>query len=268
MKSKALRLAECAAWLFFASSALLLTGCAEPKVRNSVLIQHPTSKIVHLYVDTSRTRSNGVADVWPSVERGGFERAVPAAFDRFGVQAKVFALSGEAKTTIWHDGDYLLAVSYANGFSGSTGTGATFNLDLIEPVHSRKVWAGSVFVSGSGTLLTQNLGEVVANNMARALDASHLFSTDVAADKDVNTTAKSPADAVQTTVLSAKQQEAFDKFKSMKSPKAFVIGDGGASFWAYGQSANEEPPSVRAMHNCESRRILNCRVISDGRRVF
>jgi hypothetical protein len=247
--------------LFF--YVVFISGCAEPKIRNGILIQHPTSKINNLYIDTSHAYSQSAANLWRNVETSGFDLAISPAFEQFGVTAKVLSVDGEIKTIQKKAGDYFLIISYSNGFYGSSGTGATFALDLIDLGSNRKIWAGNIFVSGTGTVLTKNLGEVVAKNIAAAMNSSHLFS-----DEILSTNPAGNSESSSKTVLTQKQKEAFEKFKLLKFPKAFVIGDGGMYFYAFGHSENQEWPSARALQKCEARKILNCRVISDGNRIF
>jgi hypothetical protein len=226
-----------------------VSACAEPKIKNGILIQHPTSKINNLYIDTSHAYSQSLANLWRDVEISGFGSAIPPAFEQFGVTAKVLRVEDEIKTIQKNRGDYFLIIRYSNGFYGSYGTGATFALDLIDLDSNHKIWTGNIFVSGSGTILTKNLGEVVAKNIAEAMNSSHLFSPDILSENSVSNSVTS-----NTIVLTQKQKEAFEKFKTLKFPKAFVIGDGGRYFYAFGHSENQEWPSVRALQNCEEKK--------------
>lgn len=245
----------------------LLTGCAEPKVRGA-LLEQPRWKVTRLVIDTSRAHHGVMADTWRNVERGGFEEAAPRIFSTYGVDARIAKLEGEARTLVRNADDYVLAVTYQSGFSGSYGNGAHFNLDLSD-ASGRRVWAGRTFVSGSGSIMTQNLGEVVANNMAKALADDELISRPAARTLPAPQVARAPTDSPSTsaTGLTSEQLAAFDEFKAMPHPKAFVVGDGGVHFSATGKQ-DEQPPSRRALNTCEDQKAANCRLYSDGVRVF
>jgi hypothetical protein len=257
--------------LLVALGTVLLTGCTEPKVRGTLLRQ-PSSRIERLIIDTSMAYSpnSPATNLWATVMRGGFGESAPQVFATYGVQAILANLDGEARTLVHSPRDYILVVSFKSGFYGSTGNGAFFTLNLND-AFGHIVWTGNTFVSGSGNILTKNLGEVVANNIAKALALNELIAVSGSIDATSASAASAPglpAKLSPRSPLTAQQQSAFDNFKSMDQPKAFVIGDGGVFFTASGKSPAEPPPGLRALKACEDSKSTNCRVFSDGFRVL
>ncbi|MDR9849422.1 hypothetical protein [Herbaspirillum huttiense] len=252
-------------WQIFlvVSLACLISACSHPKVRNSLVIRHSSERIKTLYIDTSAARGLRVSNTWPHVEQSGFEEALAPAFSAYGVEARLLHMEDELRLRPVTPGDYLLKVSFKSGFVGTSGSGAFFALELTELTSNAPIWAGNIFVGGSSTILTENLGKIVAGNIAEAMNTDHLFSDLILASRHepiTNGNKKSPP-------LTPGQLEGFANFKKMISPKAFVVG-GNRYFYASGQTADQDPPAVRALQRCESEQQPNCRVISDGYRVF
>ena len=206
---------------------IVLGGCAEPKVKSGVVLQHSSNKIANVYVDVSNAYVSNPVNIWPKVMTSGFESALVLAFARNSVSVELLNLQGEVRTKAAKPGDYLLSLSFLNGFYGSSGTGATYQLVLTDMDDRRKVWSSSIFVSGTTTILTQDMGAGVARSMVDAMSRSGLFSETLMSHSPVGSVAAS-----DKFVFTTKQQEGFEKFKSLKFPKAFVIGDTDIYFYA------------------------------------
>ena len=63
--------------------------------------------------------------------------------------------------------------------------------------------------------------------------------------------------------LTGNTLQAFEKFKTLQPPKAFVLGDNGAYTYDSGQSKGQDAPATRAFERCEAK-YKNCRIISSA----
>jgi hypothetical protein len=246
---------------------LLLTisivGCAEPSVRNGTLLQYPTSKVQQLYIDTSGTGIFNLANSWPRKVEPEFKEAVPEVFAQYGVNARVLELKNEVDLHDTGIGDYILSVRFSSGIMGSYGTASNYALDLFSAKSHAKVWSGSIAGAGSATIATQNLGVIIAKNIATSMDAAHLFSDEFVKAHPTATDVRQGQ-----AVLSGGAAAAFEKFKKMKWPKAFVIADDGRYVYEGWDPGMKETPAERALAKCEALKFRNCHVISDGIQVF
>jgi hypothetical protein len=248
--------------VFVLCCPLLLVGCFQPAVENGTLLQYPTHKIQHLYIDTSGTNFVNVSNLWPRRVAPDFKTAVPISFAKYGIDVHVLELKNEANLHPVSEGDYTLAITFANGFHGSGGTGSTYYLDLFSTKNRAKIWSGKIFVSGAVSFSEKNMGEIVAQDIADSMNSSKLFSPEIIKPQSAS------SGVLQRKIhLSDQALEAFGKFKTLPSPKAFVVADNGNYFYESGQLENQSPPAERALAKCLEQ-FKNCRVIADGERVY
>lgn len=242
---------------------IVLTGCVQPTIKSNSLLQYPTSKMRNLYVDVSGTDANSLANYWKDKVATEFNESTPKVFSEFGINAKVLELKNELSLVTASEEDYLLVINFTNGMTSSQGgSWATYSLDLFNLKTKSKIWTGALPIAWMGTMGTKHLGEGIARNVAQTMNSAKLFS-----DEIVRKSAAANAPTQTKVNLSSSTLAALEKFKTLKSPKAFVVADDGSYTFESGQTEGQEPPTVRALASCTAK-YKNCRVLSDGNSIF
>lgn len=245
------------------SWSMLLSGCVSPKVLEGTLLQRPSNRIQSLLIDTAGANAPYSSNEWSNRIRPDFRAAAPVAFSRYGVNAQVLELKNELAMHQPAPGDFVLVVRFTDGFMYRGSAEATYRLELYDFRSRARIWSGKITIAWSGSVAVKNLGEVIANNIAESMNASRLFGDDIVRAKTA-----APGAARSKPVLTGKAREAFDVYKTLGSPKAFVLGEGGNFVYESGRAAGEDPPANRALASCETLHYVNCRVIAEGDQVL
>ena len=273
---KQISIMKCFYVVFSAVAAFLIVGCA-PTIQKNTLLQLPSEPIRNLTIDVTNMGPASDVNVMNRQE-SSFNQAVPDIFSRYGVAAIVNKMKGGITQYPPSQDGFILFIglsrSFTNVSQGSdsaaiqralgVGQGSEYTLELYQRINLRHIWSGSIFVR-TNSLSIEADGRDIANKIASVMGEAKLFSTDIVSGSGYTT----PRTQQGRTTLSDDVQRAFEQFKSSQvRPKAFAIGNNGlASETAIGQQENEDPPSERALKRCQVK-YSNCRILSDGTRVF
>lgn len=237
----------------------LLQGCNAFGVRGAAL-RAPTGHVSEVVIDTF-TAGGLLGAFWKSDLEPAITAHTPAAFAKYGINARTYTLENEGTTqpaAVAREA-YVVRISAKDRWSGSSGTIYGLNVVLLSPqgVH---LWAGTAGFAWNPIRDYDKSAQAFVENIATQLNEAGMF----------NGTVTPPASTtVSSAGLSAGALAALEKYKSEPTPKAFVVEEGGRwiSVSSHGDKTNTLVAD-RALKSCVQAGFKGCRVLAVDNTVY
>ena len=231
----------------------LLQGCNAFAVRGSAL-RVPSGHVSEIVVDTSAA-GGLMGSFWKSELEPAITAHTPAAFAKYGVNARTYTLVNEGAAQPAADAReaYVVRVSAKERWSGSSGTIYRVDVVFLTPT-GVQLWAGTAGFAWNPIRDYDKSAQAFVENVAEQLHAAGMFN---------GVDARSAPTAASATGLSAGARAALEIYKSAPTPKAFVVEDGGR--WISASSHGDKsdtPVADRALKACVQAGFTGCRVLA------